>query len=408
MSKSLLLGIPLVLTLIFFAVAVPVSADSPEGPKFVDLLVRFRPELSRAQVNHALSTRGLTQVEFNSDLDLRRARAKPGTNLGHAIVSLQADPQVLLVEPNYIVKAQGYRQTRFAAPLSMRGPSSKDPFFGFQWGLQKVQAPLAWSFARGTTVTVAIIDSGIDLAHPDLRNRIVKGFNFVNPGTLPQDDFWHGTHVSGIAAAIQDNRTGIAGTAVNLNLKPLKILDAAGEGSLEDLESAIHYAARQHVRVINMSLGTLSDDHRCPVLLQEQINFAHDRGVTLVAAAGNQSGNEPFFPAGCRNVIGVTSTGPDDLPSWFDNNGEWIDIAAPGEDILSTIPGGYDYAFGTSMSTAFVSGAAAMVWSRNATLTPDDIERILERSADRFGWVGRNNIFGWGRLNAANSLGGSR
>lgn len=407
MCKSFFLLV-LVISLTLLAFAPPVSADSGDIPRFSELLVRLRPGLSRAQVNQTFASRGLSQVAFDPDLDIRRAVLRSGTDPKAALVSLKADPRVLVAEPNYQIKAAGNRVRRLAMPLLTSAPGPNDPFFVNQWGLQKIRAPLAWAFARGNTVSIAVLDSGIDFTHPDLRGRTVAGFNFIDPGSLPQDGFWHGTHVSGIAAAIQDNHIGIAGTAVNATIMPLKILDDGGNGKLEDLESAIRYAARRHVRVINMSVGTFTDDNRCPQLLQEQVNFAHDRGVLLVAAAGNQAGAVPFFPAACQNVLAVTSSNSEDSLSFFDNTGSWIDLTAPGEDIISTVPGGgYDFGFGTSMSTPFVAAAAAMVSSRNPTMPPDGIERILERSAIRFGWTGHLNTYGWGRLDAANALGGS-
>lgn len=408
MRKNFLLPAALVITLACLALVTPVSADSPDVPRYSDLLVRFEPRLARTQINKALADRGLTPVEYDADLDLTRAQAKNGANLRTAMGLLRADPRVLDVEPNYQVKAAGVRLNRLPMLLNLSTLASNDPLFNLQWGLQRVKGPLAWQFAKGNTVRISVIDSGIDLTHPDLRARIVKGFNFVNPGAPPRDDFWHGTHVSGIAAAVQGNHIGIAGTAVNVNIMPLKILDENGEGTVEDLAKAILYAARHGARVVNMSLGTLTENNRCPQILQDQVNNAHSQGVLLVAAAGNQGGTDPFFPAACSNVVAVTSSGFQDSLSFFDNTGSWIDITAPGEDIISTLPGGaYDFASGTSMATAFVAGASAMVWSRNPSLQPDDIERILERSADRFGWAGHINTYGWGRLNAANALSGS-
>ncbi len=408
MRKRFLLAAALIFTLFYFAFITPVSADSLDAPKFSDLLVRFQPGLARAEINQALAARGLTQVEYNAELDATRVRAKNDAGLRAALRRLRADPRVLVVEPNYQVKAADAYRHHLPLLFESSALHSNDPLFDFQWGLQRIQGPLAWAFARGSTVTIAVIDSGIDLTHPDLRARIVKGFNFVDPGMPPQDDFWHGTHVSGIAAAVQDNHIGIAGTAVNVNILPLKILDENGEGTVEDLAKAISFAARHSVRVVNMSLGTLTEDNRCPQILQEQVNIASARGVLLVAAAGNQGGTAPFFPAACSNVVAVTSSDFQDSLSYFDNTGSWIDITAPGEDIISTLPGGtYDFASGTSMATPFVAGAAAMVWSRNPSMAPASIERILERSADRFGWSGHINTYGWGRLNAANALGDS-
>jgi thermitase len=408
MRHKLLVSAAFVLALLLLATAAPVSADPPDTLQSANLLIKFQPGLSPARIGQALASHGLSQGKYDAELDLQSVQLPAGADLAAALRSLKSDPRVLLAEPNYRVKAAGRRLFRIALPLSESGPRSNDPYFDNQWGLQRIQAPAAWTLAMGQTVSIAVIDSGVDLSHPDLSSRIVRGRNFVSPGTPPQDDFWHGTHVAGIAAAIQNNHIGIAGTAVSVTVMPLKILDSSGEGTLEDLVSAIHFAARSGARIINMSLGTLTDDNRCPLLLQQQVDFAHSQGVLLVAAAGNQSGFSPFFPAACRNVVAVTSSDSADYPSWFDNTGDWIDITAPGEDILSTIPGGnYDYGSGTSMSTPFVAGAAAMVWSRKPSMRPDDIERILEHAAYHFGSSDYSEIYGWGILNAAKSLAGS-
>ena len=303
MLKMLSLMGTLITVLICLALAAPASADSPGAPRYSELLVRFQPGLSRTQIRQALAGRGLTEVDYNPELDLRRARPKTGTDLAAALRMLRADPRVITVEPNYQVKAAGFRIVQLPLLFTSSALIANDPLFTAQWGLQRIRASLVWPFSQANSVTIAVIDSGIDLSHPDLRKRMVKGFNFLSPGAPPQDDFWHGTHVSGIAAAIQNNHIGIAGTAVNVRIMPLKILDDAGEGTLEDLESAVRYAALHKARVVNMSLGTLTDDNRCPPILQEQVNFAHARGVLLVAAAGNQGERTPSFQRRARTWL---------------------------------------------------------------------------------------------------------
>lgn len=394
----------LIAAFLFAFFATSAAAGSTDTPAYADLLVRFQPGLSRAEINQALDARGLTRAEYSDDLDLTRAQLKAGTRADAALTSLQRDPRVTLVEPNYIVKPAETRPIHFTVPL-FRAFTENDPLFHRQWGLIRIKAPEVWSLATHAPMDIAIIDSGIDRTHPDLRGRVLAGYNFVDPGAPAFDDSGHGTFMAGIAAAIQNNHVGIAGTATNARLIPLKVLQA-DTGTMQNVALAIHEAARRHARVANLSLGGTTVDGRCPQYLREQIAYAHARGVLIVAAAGNYV-DERFFPAACDYVIAVNSTDVNDRPSGFDNAGAWVDLSAPGEDIISTmLGGGYDYHSGTSVSTPFVAGAGALLFGKNPEQSPDEVERALEHSADRFGTTGHSPLYGWGRLNVARAMTG--
>ncbi len=398
----------LAVALISLALASSASAGSPPDAEYSDLVVRFRPGLDSAQTGEAIGAGGLALVEYNRDLDLWRVRAAKGASLSAALASLRTDPRVLLVEPNYVVRAAG-RLSPIAPPLTPRPAGSGDPLFAAQWGLQRVRAPQTWYYLRGPIPILAILDSGIDLSHPDLRARLVPGYNIVKPGAPPQDGFWHGTHVAGIAAAVQNNQLGVAGAANSARLMPIKVLTNGGTGTMAGVADGIRFAAGHGAQIINLSLGGLTSDDHCPQFLQEQIDAAHARGVLLVAAAGNYSTDRPLFPAACANVVAVASTGRADRPSVFSNYGKWVDISAPGEQIMSTFPGAqYGLAEGTSMATPFVSAAGAMLIAHGVFGPPEILERLLETHADAFPLREYNGVYGSGRLNMQNAIPGLR
>ncbi len=394
----------------------PVSAQAPTPP-YADLLVRFKGGLSQNQINQVFVRYGLKQVAYDGDLNVYRVQAAPDRDLQSGLNALAADSRVRLAEPNYRVKPAGSRREDFAGVRLLGVGGVNDPLFVWQWGLQRIQAPQAWKYMQGATnsIKLAVIDSGIDWAHPDLKPNLISGYNFLQPGTRADDGCGHGTAVAGIAGAVH-NKLGIAGTGLNVRLMPLKIFDDfCGSGELETVARAIRYAARQKVRVVNLSLSTEPDPQQtsCPRYLQEQIDWAYARGVLLVAAAGNYASDIPVFPAACDHVLSVASTGYGDELSFFSDYGQSVDVAAPGEGILTTTvgdapSGNYAYFDGTSASTPFVAGTAALVWQRHPGLMPLEVERMIESGADRPRQTGRTDTLGWGHLNTLRAILGSR
>jgi len=230
------------------------------------------------------------------------------------------------------------------------------------------------------------------------------------------DDFGHGTHVSGIIGAAASNAQGIAGVSFGAKIMPVKVLDANGMGTVAGLAAGIRYAADNGAKVVNMSLGF--EDYS--QTLQDAIDYAYGKGVVVVAAAGNDGGyNAPTtpsplsYPAADNHVIGVGSTDPEDLVSYFSSHNSSVDISAPGEYIYSTLPTyhvplndydylmNYDYLDGTSMASPHVAGVAALMLSANPALTPAQVETYLRRGAEDKGAPGRDDFYGAGRLNAA-------
>lgn len=307
--------------------------------------------------------------------------------------------------------------TTFYLPLVMRNHVvpvyPNDPAYegGDQWGLNKTEGPKAWGITTGSSlVTVAVIDTGVDLDHPDLQDKILAGWDFVNNDAYPDDDHSHGTHVAGIAAAATNNALGIAGVSWGARIMPVKVLDSGGNGYMDDVIASMEYAADHGVQVLNLSLGSVTSSSA----LQDAVNYARNRGAVVIAAAGNcGSGciiggqyyyNPLMYPASCQNVVGVAATTSTDGWASFSEHNTYVDLSAPGVGIYSTIPNGYGYKDGTSMATPFVSGLAALVLSRWPDYTPSQVETALFSNADDLGSSGRDDYFGYGRINAFHTL----
>lgn len=308
-----------------------------------------------------------------------------------------------------------------------------DPLFESQWGLDQINAPEAW--ARGFTgfgAVIAVIDTGVDLVHPDLQAQLVGGDDIVAgrkdcpPG--PQDENGHGTHVAGIAAAVTDNGIGVAGAAPDARIMPVRVLDEDGSGSLDDVVAGIRFAADHGADVINLSLGELPIIGQLRTLnedIEEAVAYAYGKGVTIVAAAGNETFPLCSYPAAAEFAICVGATDSRELPSFysnFPNDDDAVGVRAPGgagspfceddEDIWSTIwPGsdfdcegiaGYDTLAGTSMATPFVSGVAALLAAEG--LTNDQIyERIRTTSSNGGSY---DPVYGYGIVDANAATGG--
>jgi len=287
-----------------------------------------------------------------------------------------------------------------------------DPLFQSQWALGTIDAAEVWDACRGTRdVIVALIDTGVDLEHRDLRGNLwmneielgglegvdddgngyiddIRGYNFAYNNNDPTDDHGHGTHCAGTVAAVGDNGLDVTGVCWNARLMPLKVLGADGDGSAADAALAVYYAVANGADVISGSWGS-EDESK---LLEEAVAYARRQGVLVVAAAGNESSDAPFYPAAYPDVIAVAATQSSDQRWYLSNYGDWVDIAAPGRDILSlraagTSAGVVRDAFttkmsGTSMAAPHVSGACALLLSANPYLAVDEVRAILTATGD--------------------------
>lgn len=288
-----------------------------------------------------------------------------------------------------------------------------DPFLTYQWGLTKVGAPRAWDRETGAkgTVTVAVLDTGVALTHPDLMGRVLRGKNVVDNTDDPRDDHGHGTHVAGIVAAKVNNRVGIAGVSWGSPILAVKVLGADGSGSDCDIALGVVSATDAGAKVLNMSLG--AEGAPCGAVLGKAVEYARDAGAVPIASSGNSGnkGNPQSTPANCPGVLAVGATDSRDKVAKFSTHHSWVGVSAPGVGIFSTTfdpkteRNSYASWSGTSMAAPFVSGVAALLLARNPSWTPDQvIDRIVATADDR-GVNGKDDFYGAGRLNAARALG---
>ena len=277
-----------------------------------------------------------------------------------------------------------------------------DPDWPKQWGPQKIEADWAWNTTiGGPSVLVAVVDTGIDWNHPDLaENYVPLGYDWVNNDPDPMDDNGHGTHCAGVITAIVNNSIGMAGLA-QVRVMAEKGLDESGSGWTSDLASAIIHAVDQGADIISCSWGSYEKS----TLLHEAVKYAYDHGVLVVAAAGNDATDTKQYPAAYDEVFAVTATDQNDDPASFTNFGNWVEVAAPGVQIYSTIwDDSYAYMSGTSMSAPHVSGLAALIWSRFPSMTRDQVLAQLQYTAEDLGDPGFDVHYGYGRINARRAV----
>ncbi|MDX1520034.1 MAG: S8 family peptidase [Anaerolineae bacterium] len=364
-----------------------------------EVLVKFKPQqLGALSLEEAVQVRGLALLEAAPNSGWLRIQVEPGRER-EVLAELRANGDVESANFNYPIYALN---------------TPNDPRFGRQWALHNtgqtggtvdsdIDAPDAWDIETGdNTVTIAVIDTGVDLDHPDLQANIVPGFDFYNNDPVADDDNGHGSHVAGIAAAVGNNGTGIAGVSWKAKIMPLKILSAFGIGSTLDLIEALHFAADNGANIVNLSLGGSCSFDWSNV--QAALNYASNKGVLIVAASGN-SGGTVLCPAALENVIAVGATDHQDQRWSGSNFGSALDVVAPGVAITSTLAGGtYGIKTGSSMSGPHVAGLAALIWSFKPTLTTNEVDNLIITTTDDLGGPGWDQFFGHGRINAWQAL----
>lgn len=358
-----------------------------------EIIVKFQPNVGRLGAQSSLRAEGLRLLEVAPGGNLLRVKVTPGQE-AQAIADLLARGDVEYATFNYHIEA-------------LVDPDDPDYYYGSQWALHKINAPEAWNIHTGSSsVVIAVIDTGVDLDHPDIAAKITSGsqagYNYITPGSPPDDDNSHGTHVAGIAAASSNNGLGIAGVSWGAKIMPLKILDSAGNGGTYNLSLAIKYAADNGAKVINMSLGGSCGSGWPDV--EEAVNYALSKGVIMVAASGNAGISTVYCPAAINGVIAVGATDSSDVRAYYSNYGSALDVVAPGSSIYSTLPGGYGYKNGTSMATPHVAGLAALLLSLAPSLTPDQVQSVVQNTADDLGVAGWDQYYGYGRINAWRAL----
>ncbi|MEB3283671.1 MAG: S8 family peptidase [Candidatus Sericytochromatia bacterium] len=325
---------------------------------------------------------------------------------------LMATGLVDSIEPNGIWQLPARRPSVRSLSLRIRNEAPPDDP-ARAWGQKKIGLEAVWPFVRGDRkVVVAVIDTGVDLNHPDLRGALVPGYStFDEPG--PQDYQGHGTHVTGIIVGQNQGRPGVRGVAPGCRVMPVKVMGPRGrEGRVENVVAGLLWAVDHGATIVNMSLG----DEGTSALLRDAVRYAQEKDVLVVAASGNfeegrhRSANTMNYPAAFPGVMAVGATSDDDQRADFSFYGHWMSIAAPGVEIYSSIPaqgnesGAYEYEQGTSMAAPFVSGVAALLRSRFPQWTARQVQQRLEKTAQDFGPSGFDEEYGHGRIDAQRAL----
>lgn len=363
-------------------------------------------------------------VKFKNDAQPFRVIKVPSGQVQAQVAVYSHNPNVVYAEPNYIAEA-------FSVP--------NDPMYSYQWNFGTaatggIGMEQAWGTgAIGAGATVAIVDTGIAYENyssyveaPDLAETVfVPGYDFVNNDAHANDDNSHGTHVAGTVAQSTNNSLGVAGIAYGATLMPVKVLNSSGSGSYSNIASGIRWAADHGAKVINMSLGGSFPS----TTLKNALAYAYNKGVTIVAAAGNNGSSRVSYPAAYDDyVIAVGATRYDKTLAYYSNYGSSLDIIAPGGDVNVDQNGdGYvdgilqntfdpntkdvsDFSYwffqGTSMASPHVAGVAALLIGNGMATTPDQVRTALQGTALDLGASGWDATYGWGLLDAYAALGG--
>jgi type VII secretion-associated serine protease mycosin len=363
-----------------------------------------------------------------SEEDLKRIaqelHAGPAQKLGYTYVFESSDMEaqqmmayfknwkVEYAEPHYLyltndrlrfVQSAEERDGGQMGALDMNGTVPNDALYSrYQWNLPLIETLQGWNIGRGSQdVKVAVVDTGVDLNHPDLKDNLLEGINVVSQGSSPQDDVGHGTHVAGIISALVNNNEGVAGMTWYNPILPVKVLDASGSGSTYAVAQGIIWAADHGAKVINLSLGNYADAQ----FLHDAIKYAYDKDVVLIAASGNDNTERPGYPAAYEEVFAVAATDAKKNKASFSNYGNYIDVAAPGVSIPSTYPDNqYAALSGTSMASPHVSALAALIRSANPMLKNTEVMEIMRNSAMDIGDQGKDKYFGYGLIDVVKAL----
>jgi subtilisin family serine protease len=383
------------------------------------ILVRFRSEVSPEYAEGLLGSYRFREVRKIGPIGIFAVRTPENVSVEETLAVLARNPDIERAGPDH-------RTRLFVTP--------NDTFFQrYQYNLRNrgtvleisseirpqttagadIKATTAWDETRGDPdVLIAVLDTGVDMTHPELVDKVVStGRDFVNDDLDATDDHWHGTHVAGVAAADTGNGEGIAGVAWDCRILPGKVIDADGSGYYSWLIDGIVWAVDEGAKVINLSLGGDEDDE----FLEDACKYAYDRGVVIVAASGNDGASVGYPAAFDRYVLAVAATDYNDERASFSNFGPEVDVAAPGVYILGPCPQWYagegylPYLFGsgTSQATPHVAGLAALIMSVKPWLEPDDVMDIVRYTADdvnRSQSPGRDDDLGYGRINMERAL----
>jgi subtilisin family serine protease len=381
-----------------------------------EVLVKFKSTLSEREVADLIKVYQSRTIKKIDKLDVYQIQIPENYSVEEMVYAFDRNPDVEYAEPNYIARITATpNDTLFQEQYALNNTGQTIGVPGSPSGTPRadIKAPEGWEETKGTNATIiAILDTGIDLIHPDLQSKVISGGrDFVNDDFDATDDNWHGTHVAGIAAAETNNNEGIAGVAWNCRLLPVKVLDQEGVGFYSWIADGIRWAADEGADVVCMSFGGPSEAG----ILRDALNYAKDAGTVLVASAGNDD-ESVYYPAAYdAYCIAVAATDyNDERPSWS-NPGPEVDVAAPGVRIISCAPTWfwgpdsfpYGYADGTSQAAPHVAGLAALIKDLKPWLRPDEVMDIIRYTAEDVNSgssPGFDELIGYGRINMDTAL----
>ena len=349
------------------------------------VLVEFRNGTTDSRSNAILTAIGARVRGTIPGLSVQILSLPAGANEQASVNTLKALPEVAFAELD-----------RLVAPAAV---TPNDPYYAnWEWHLTKISAPTAWSTTTGSaSITIAILDTGVYAAHPDLSSKLLAGWNTYSNTSNTNDVYGHGTQVAGAAAALSNNGTGVASVAWGSPILPVKISDDTGLTSYSAAAAGLTWAADHGARVANMSYA-LSDSST----VTSGAQYFWNKGGVVVMSAGNSGA----FDSASDNpyVLTVSGTDSNDVLYSWSNTGNNIDLSAPGSVYTTTNSGAYSAGAGTSFSAPIVAGVAALVLSVNPGLTPAQVVSVLQQNADDLGPAGWDTSYGWGRVNAARAV----
>ncbi len=362
-------------------------------------IVVFTNDLSDEAKDTIIKEVGATKIKH-----LQRARASVMVLDRNGLSKLRRNPNVLRIDDDVIITAleTGERTARGGTGTLAQ------PIEVLPWGVERVNANDVWGTTTADPVKVAILDTGIDLSHPDLKANIKGQYNAISLRQSVTDGNGHGTHVAGIIAAI-DNTVGVIGVAPKADLYAVKVLNNNGSGYLSDIIEGLDWAIAKGIKVVNMSLGTVSDIQS----FHDAIVRAYNAGIVLVAAAGNAYGGAVNYPAAYSEVIAVSATDSNNNLASFSSVGPQVDVAAPGASIFSTYKNSsYATMSGTSMASPHTAGVAALLLSvptkcdtdASGSCSPAEVQARLEATAHDLDASGKDFQYGSGLVDAYAAL----
>lgn len=386
-KRVAVLFVGLIVAILIVGLAGQVLASQASSQPPVRKIIIFKSGVLNEPAREALLQKfGAVETKDLTLIDGKAVLLSP-----NAVVALAREPGVLRIDDDVVVEALARTQPAEVLP----------------WGVDRIDADLVWGTTTGDLIRVAIVDTGIDVKHPDLIDKLKGGVSTVWYTTSYNDDNGHGTHVAGIAAAT-DNTIGVVGVGPQIDLYAVKVLDRRGSGYLSDVIEGLDWAVANGIQVVNMSLGTSSDI----LSFHDAVQKVNAAGIVQVAAAGNNGGSV-IYPAAYAEVIAVSATdSTDNLASWS-SRGPEVDLAAPGVSIYSTYKGQtYKTLSGTSMAAPHVAGVAALVLTQTAkcdldlsgSCSPAEVQQRLESTAEDLGMVGWDPLYGAGLVDAEKAV----